>query len=71
MCVISGQRQKTRTHQEGGKQPRWNDTLNFTITNPTGMNVQVWDEDMINDDLVGEGFVDLSGYLSNPGGIRN
>lgn len=71
VCVINGQRQKTRTHHEGGKQPRWSDTLTFTVSNFSGMNVQVWDEDPMFDDLVGEGFVDLSGYMSNPGVVKN
>lgn len=43
VCVVNGQRQKSRVHQEGGKHPKWNDTFIFTITNCTGMNVQVWD----------------------------
>ena len=71
VCVINGQRQKSRVHQEGGKQPRWNDTLIFNISNFSGMNVQVWDEDMVVDDLIGEGYVDMSAYMSNPGISRN
>ena len=34
VVVIGNQRQKTRTHNEGGKQPNWNDTLNFTLNGP-------------------------------------
>lgn len=71
MVIVGNQRQKTRTHNEGGKQPNWGDTLNFTLTGPSQMGVQVWDEDNVQDDIVGEGFVDLSAYLNNPGCSRN
>jgi hypothetical protein len=35
------------------------------------MRVQVWDEDNLSDDIVGEGFIDLSPYMNNPGASRN
>ena len=47
------EKRKTRTHQEGGKRPVWNDT--FTFSNPKSQQIKfaVWDEDNVSDDLVG------------------
>lgn len=71
LVFIGNQRQKTRTHNEGGKQPSWGDTLNFTVNGPAQMGVQVWDEDNLADDIVGEGMVNLAPYLNNPGASVN
>ncbi len=59
-------KRKTRTHQEGGKRPQWNDS--FTFVNPKSQQVKfaVWDEDNVTDDLVGEGILDISKYISSP-----
>ena len=60
------QKRKTRTHQQGGKRPLWNDS--FTFANPKSQSLKfaVWDEDTVTDDLVGEGSLDLSKYISSP-----
>jgi Ca2+-dependent lipid-binding protein len=47
-------------HEEGGKKPRWNDTLTFTRGSDTNLKIEVWDKDIIDDDLVGEGFFNLT-----------
>jgi len=40
---------KTIPHKEGGKNPRWKDTLIFS-TNSDSMLVSVFDKDLITDD---------------------
>ena len=71
ICVLEGSRQKSKAHNLGGKQPKWNDTLIFNVNSPSGMIVQVWDDDFMFDDFIGEGHVDLSAYFVNPGVCRN
>lgn len=71
VCVISNQRQRSKTHHEGGKHPKWNDTMIFQINGSLNMTVQVWDKDLINDDIIGEGYVNLNSYLCSPGIIKN
>lgn len=51
---IEGNKQKTKTHNSGGKNPRWEETLRFKITKEQEMKIAVYDEDMTSDDLVGE-----------------
>lgn len=72
-CVVKlGQQQrKTRVHDEGGKKPRWSDTLTFTRGSDTQLTIQVWDKDVVDDDLVGEGTVNLSGVYANPNYPKN
>jgi|LakMenEpi03Aug12_release.lakeMendotaPanAssembly.Ray.scaffolds.fasta_scaffold2896818_2 hypothetical protein len=50
---LGSEKRKTRTHQEGGKKPTWNDL--FTFNNPKANMIKftVMDEDMMTDDLVG------------------
>jgi hypothetical protein len=66
-CVITiGQeRQRTKTHQGGGKKPLWYDTLQFQ-SNGTIMKVEIFDEDVGRDDLIGEGSVNLNQLTNNP-----
>lgn len=68
--VIAGgnQVQRTQICNEGGKQPYWNDTLNFQGVQSPYFKVQVWDRDNVTDDIVGEGELNI-----NPGmmGIQN
>lgn len=67
-CIIKlGQQQKkTRVHDEGGKKPRWNDTLTFAKSSDTNLKIEVWDKDVIDDDLVGEGFYNLTKAYNCP-----
>ena len=69
VCSFSGQSHKSRTHNNGGKQPVWSDTLFFNVNNPYGsIKIQVWDENTFNDSLVGEGSIDIAPILNNPYG---
>lgn len=63
---LGQQVKKTKVHQEGGKKPRWNDVLTFAKTNDNNLKIEVWDKDMIEDDLVGEGTYSLSRAYSCP-----
>ncbi len=52
--TIGSQTKKTRTHNSGGKHPRWEETLNFYLNKEEEMRIAVYDKDMTKDDLVGE-----------------
>ena len=45
--------------KDGGKQPFWQDTIMFQSATDFLLRVQVWDEDTVSDDLVGEGQLDI------------
>eukprot|EP00347_Sterkiella_histriomuscorum_P014257 403361573 len=46
---------KTKTHNSAGKTPRWEETLKFKLSgSEEEIKIAVWDEDMTNDDLVGD-----------------
>ena len=52
---------KTKTHQDGGKYPSWNDTFTFQRNLECLLYLEVWDEDTISaDDLIGETTISLS-----------
>ena len=56
-CKVSlgGELKKTKTHQEAGKYPTWNDSFTFQRNSENFLNIEVWDEDTVSaDDLVGE-----------------
>jgi thiol:disulfide interchange protein len=50
---------KTKTHKNAGKKPSWFDVCEFIRTDEEVLNVQVYDEDIISDDLVGSGVLEL------------
>ena len=54
--TIKGQVLKTRTHNNAGKNPIWNQVLKFKIQpgRDDELQLAVYDEDMTKDDLVGE-----------------
>ena len=65
-CIlkIGNEKHRTRTKDEAGKKPVWNET--FTIKSlENEMLVRVQDEDTFSDDLVGEGKVNLSKFRNN------
>ena len=46
---------KSKTHQEAGKYPTWNDSFTFLRNSENFLSIEVWDEDTVSaDDLVGE-----------------
>lgn len=51
---VGNMKVKTKTHQSGGKAPKWNDTLQFELENEDTIDIAVYDEDTVTDDLVGE-----------------
>lgn len=53
MVKIGNEKKRSRTHQEGGKKPKWTDILSFKPTTKI-MEISVMDQDTITDDLVGE-----------------
>jgi hypothetical protein len=48
----------------------WSDTFSFN-SNDSLLRVQVWDEDNISDDLIGEGTVNLNQLYSMPNRTEN
>ena len=52
--TIGTQSQKTKTHRSAGKTPRWEETLRFKVSNEEELKLEVYDEDLITHDLVGE-----------------
>ena len=67
---IDGNKQRTSAHQGGGKHPKFHDTLTFTSTG-TLMQVAVFDEDVTNNDLCGEGTYNLTNARKNMGMSNN
>ena len=51
---IGSQKQKTKTHNSGGKQHRWEETFRFKVIKETEILIKVMDEDTFTDDLVGQ-----------------
>jgi Ca2+-dependent lipid-binding protein len=60
------EKRKTRTHQEGGKRPQWNDSFSFANPKSQQLKFVVWDEDNVTDDLVGEGVIDIDKFAKSP-----
>ena len=53
--TVGGHTQKTITHNSAGKTPRWEQTLQFRLNGKEDtVRVEVYDEDTVTDDLVGE-----------------
>lgn len=52
VCTIGHEKQRTKTHQGGGKKPFWSDTLRFQ-SNDNLMKVTLYDDDFGKDDLIG------------------
>ena len=60
-CIfrLGNEQHRTQVCHDGGKQPFWNDTIFFNSATDCLLRVQVWDEDAVSDDLVGEGQLDI------------
>jgi len=52
-------KQRTKVHNSGGKNPRWEETLKFKVINETELKLSVFDKDLTSDDLVGNTIVFL------------
>ena len=61
VAQIGNQKQQTQVHKDGGKNPRWNDALQFHINNDQVMTFWVMDRDhMTAGDCIAEGQVNLA-----------
>ena len=67
VLTVGSNRQRTRTCQEGGRTPQWNQTFTFAV-NPQDcfMKVEAWDEDPVNDDFIGETTINIEKYRVQP-----
>ncbi len=61
------EKRRSRTHQEGGKKPRWSDVFYLNVSAGNTMTVSVYDEDVVSDDFIGSAMVDVKKYLSQQG----
>ncbi|KAG2439068.1 hypothetical protein HYH02_006595 [Chlamydomonas schloesseri] len=54
-CIIrvGGQTFRTRTAVDGGRNPVWNETFRFNIINENSVDVEIKDEDVGKDDVIG------------------
>ncbi|KAJ3355373.1 hypothetical protein GGF32_002051 [Allomyces javanicus] len=61
IVLVGGEKQRTRTFKDSGKNPTINERLSFTL--PEGVrqfNLEVYDDDFGKDDFIGGNIVDLS-----------
>lgn len=67
-CIIhiGGQKFTTKPHSGAGKKPKWTEAFTFN-GNANDLKVEVYDEDVGKDDFYGEGTLNLSKWLQNPG----
>eukprot|EP00826_Nyctotherus_ovalis_P003991 TRINITY_DN1082_c0_g1_i1.p3 TRINITY_DN1082_c0_g1~~TRINITY_DN1082_c0_g1_i1.p3 ORF type:complete len:213 (-),score=68.69 TRINITY_DN1082_c0_g1_i1:100-738(-) len=56
---LGNQNFRTKTHTDAGKTPSWFDVFEFVRTNEEVLNLHVYDEDTIKDDLVGSAVLEL------------
>ena len=68
--MIGQEKQRSEKHSGGGKNPRWNATLQFQSTDSL-MRIQVFDDDIGKDDLMGEGTLNLNQCYQNPNRTEN
>jgi hypothetical protein len=61
---LGGQMHRSSTCQNGSKNPHWNDTFYFTIQGDPMLRVEVWDNDAVEDDMIGAGSYNLMQYLN-------
>lgn len=72
-CVVKvgGQQQRTRTHNDAGKYPQWNDTLSFKRTSEMIAEIEIWDKDEVSkNDLIAQGSLAITSYLNKPTGTE-
>ena len=66
ICTFMGKVSRSKTHLKGGKEPLWNDNFLYTAKGlKEFVKVEVWDEDMLKDDLIGTGFLNLMEAVNN------
>lgn len=70
VCIIGSEKKRGAPHNGGGKKPQWQDTFVFSTCGQL-MQIQVWDQDNLNDDLIGEGSMNLNSLYNSPGRAEN
>lgn len=70
MVYVGSEKQRTEKHSGGGKNPRWNATLQFQTRDPI-LRIEVYDDDFGKDDLLGAGTVNLNQCYQNPNRTEN
>lgn len=58
---LGAQRYRSRTKKEAGKKPVWNESFQFTAMD-NNLKITVMDEDVVSDDLVGEGNISVGKF---------
>ncbi len=53
-CIFGTEQKKTKTHQNAGKNPRWEETLKFKVNKESEIKFVIMDEDVTSDDHVGD-----------------
>jgi Ca2+-dependent lipid-binding protein len=60
--AIIGEKHKTKTHERGGKNPRWEQSILFNLKNcdiKEVLHIQVFNEDLLSNDKVGRADIPL------------
>ena len=57
---VGNQEYKTKTANDMGKNPTWNDTFTFKINGEQTLDFYLYDKDVGKDDYIGEGKINLS-----------
>ena len=70
MVIVGQEKQRTQKHSGGGKSPQWTTTLQFN-SHDSMCRVQVFDDDLGKDDLMGEGTINLNQCYQNPNRTEN
>lgn len=65
-----GIKQKTKVHKSGGKNPSWDETFTYVVTDCTILTVSVWDQDTFSSDEVGSVQLDVNA-LKAEGGLTD
>ena len=68
---IGIQKQKSKVHKGGGKNPQWVDTFQFQAMGNQVMKVELWDHDLIKDDFIGQGSLNLTQLYNYPSKTEN
>ena len=68
--LFGGHEYKTSICEGGGKNPTFSEAFSMVPAGDPNMHVQVWDSDMIKDDIVGEGTFNLR-LLENRPNMRS
>jgi hypothetical protein len=68
---IGNQKQKSKVHQGGGKNPQWTDTFQFQAMGNQFMKLELYDRDILKDDFIGQGSFNLTQLYKYPSKTEN